>query len=212
MRKEWKNFVQKKYGYARVSSKEQNLDRQIDALRKYVVSERDIITDKESGKDFDRQGWQMLRGQLLRDGDTLYIASLDRLGRNKAQVLEEMQALKNLGVRLVVLDLPTTMMDVPDKNKWVIDMINALLIEVMTTIAEQERHTIRQRQAEGIAAAQARGKKLGRPAAEFPSDWARIYGIWKNGGISAAQAMQELDMKRSTFYKLVKEWEKDGSV
>ncbi len=204
--------MQKKYGYARVSSKEQNLDRQIDALKKYVISERDIITDKESGKDFDRQGWQLLRGQLLRDGDTLYIASLDRLGRNKTQVLEEMQTLKNLGVRLVVLDLPTTMMDVPDKNKWVIDMINALLIEVMTTIAEQERHTIRQRQAEGIAAAKTRGKKLGRPVAEFPSDWARIYGIWKNGSLTATQAMQMLDMKRSTFYKLVKEYEKDGSV
>lgn len=204
--------MQKKYGYARVSSKEQNLDRQIDALRQYVVSDRDIITDKESGKDFDRQGWQMLRGQLLRDGDTLYIASLDRLGRNKAQVLEEMQTLKKLGVRLVVLDLPTTMMDAPEENKWVIDMINSLLIEVMTTIAEQERHTIRQRQAEGIAAAKARGKKLGRPAAEFPSDWARIYVAWKNGGISAVQAMQELHMKRSTFYKLVKEYEKDGSV
>ncbi len=204
--------MQKKYGYARVSSKEQNLDRQIDALRQYVVSDRDIITDKESGKDFDRQGWQMLRGQLLRDGDTLYIASLDRLGRNKAQVLEEMQTLKKLGVRLVVLDLPTTMMDAPEENKWVIDMINSLLIEVMTTIAEQERHTIRQRQAEGIAAAKARGKKLGRPAAGFPSDWARIYVAWKNGGISAVQAMQELGMKRSTFYKLVKEYEKDGSV
>jgi len=192
--------------------KEQNLDRQIDALRKYVVSERDIITDKESGKDFDRQGWQMLRGQLLRDGDTLYIASLDRLGRNKTGALEELQTLKKMGVRLMVLDLPTTMMDVPKENKWVIDMINALLIEVMTTIAEQERHTIRQRQAEGIAAAKARGKKLGRPETGFPSDWARIYGIWKNGGISAVQAMRELQIKRSTFYKLVKEYEKDGSV
>ena len=148
------------YGYARVSSKEQNLDRQMIALREYVQDERDIITDKESGKNFDRPGYRSLRDALLRHGDTLVIKSLDRLGRNKEQVKAELEYFKAQGIRLKIIDLPTTMTELPEGQSWIIDMINNILIEVLSSIAEQERETIRQRQAEGIAAAKKKGKHL----------------------------------------------------
>lgn len=148
--------MEKVYGYARVSTREQNLDRQIAALRQYVTDERDIITDKESGKDFDRTGYQYLRERLIRPGDTLIVKSLDRLGRNKEQVMEELRHFRGDGVRVKILDLPTTMIDLPDGQDWIVEMVNNILIEVLASIAEQERLTIRQRQAEGIAEAKSR--------------------------------------------------------
>jgi len=199
--------MEKKYGYARVSTKDQNLERQLVELRKYVEDERDIITDKESGKNFDRPGYRILRDTLLRRGDTLIVKSLDRLGRNKEQIKSELEYFKREGIVVHILDLPTTMAEWPKDQAWVQDMINSVLIDVLAAFAEQERVTIRQRQAEGIAAAKAQGKRFGRPEAGFPSDWARVYGIWKSGGISAVQAMKELGLKRSTFYKLVRKWE-----
>ena len=202
--------MQKIYGYARVSTREQNLDRQLVALRQHVPHERDIITEKESGKDFDRPGYQMLRVQLLRGGDTLVVKSLDRLGRNKEQVKAELEYYKGADIRVKILDLPTTMMDLPEGQSWVFDMVNNILIEVMASIAEEERETIRRRQREGIDAAQAQGRHLGRPKAEYPSDWAEVYQLWRGGSITAVQAMDRLGTKKSTFYKLVKRWEKDG--
>lgn len=196
----------KTYGYARVSSREQNLDRQILALREYVQDERDLITDKESGKDFDRPGYRSLRDTLLRTGDTLVIKSLDRLGRNKEQVKAELEYFKAQGIRLQVLDLPTTMLALPEGQEWIRDMVNNILIEVLSSIAEQERLTIRQRQAEGIAAAKARGRHLGRPKAAYPENWEAVYTAWKSGGITAAHAMRELGVRKSTFYKLAREW------
>ena len=154
--------MEKVYGYARVSTREQNLDRQIAALRQYVTDERDIITDKESGKDFDRTGYQYLRERLIRPGDTLIVKSLDRLGRNKEQVMEELRHFRADGVRVKILDLPTTMIDLPDGQDWIVEMVNNILIEVLASIAEQERLTIRQRQAEGIAEAKKQGRLLGR--------------------------------------------------
>lgn len=199
----------KKYGYARVSTREQNLDRQMEALRQYIDDDRDIITDKQSGKNFDRPGYRILRDTLLRRGDTLIVKSLDRLGRNKGQVKEELEYFKREGVRIQILDLPTTMIEFPEgqDGTWLLEMVNNIMIEVLASMAEQERITIRQRQAEGIAAAKAQGKRFGRPEAGFPDGWARVYGIWKSGGISAVQAMQELGLKRSTFYKLARKWE-----
>ena len=194
----------KKYGYARVSTREQNLDRQILELKKYIPDERDIICDKESGKDLDRPGYRSLRETLLRPGDTLIVKSLDRLSRSKADIKDELEYFRQIGVRVQILDLPTTMIEWPEGQELIGEMVNNILIEVFGMIAEQERLTIRKRQAEGIAAARARGKHLGRPRAGFPSDWARVYGIWKSGGISAAQAMRELGVKKNTFYKLVK--------
>lgn len=192
------------YYYARVSSKEQNLDRQIAAFQALGAQERDIITDKESGKDLERQGYQALKNAMLRRGDTLVIKSLDRLSRNKADIKNELQFFKDNGIRLKVIDLPTTMMELPEGQEWVFEMVNNILIEVLGTIAEQERETIRRRQAEGIQAAKAKGKTLGRPALQFPDNWQEVYASWKSGDITAKTAMEQTQTKRTSFYKLVK--------
>lgn len=191
------------YYYARVSSKEQNLDRQIAAFISMGASERDIITDKESGKDLDRKGYQALKNAMLRRGDTLVIKSLDRLSRSKADIKNELQYFKDSGIRLKVLDLPTTLMEYPDGQEWVFDMVNNILIEVLGAIAEQERVTIHQRQAEGIAAAKAKGKHLGRPKAVKPDNWNEVITRWESGTITARKAMELTGLKRSTFYKFV---------
>lgn len=193
------------YYYARVSSKEQNLDRQIAAFVGMGAADRDIITDKESGKNLDRKGYQALKNAMLRCGDTLVIKSLDRLSRSKADIKNELQYFKDNGIRLKVLDLPTTLMEYPDGQEWVFDMVNNILIEVLGAIAEQERVTIHQRQAEGIAAAKAKGKHLGRPKAVKPdNDWNEVIFQWKSGTITAKKAMELTGVKRSTFYQFVK--------
>ena len=191
------------YYYARVSSKEQNLDRQISAFLSLGASERDIITDKESGKDLERVGYQALKNTMLRPGDTLVVKSLDRLSRNKSDIHNELRYFKENGIRVKVIDLPTTMMDLPDGQEWVFEMVNNILIEVLGTIAEQERNTIRQRQAEGIAAAKEKGKKLGRPSLVFPDNFKAVYDSWKSGEITAKVAMEQTGTKRTSFYKLV---------
>lgn len=192
------------YYYARVSSKEQNLDRQISAFTALGASERDIITDRESGKSLGRKGYQALKNAMLRRGDTLVIKSLDRLSRNKTDIKNELQYFKDNGIRLKVLDLPTTLMEYPEGQEWVFDMVNNILIEVLGAIAEQERVTIRQRQAEGIAAAKAKGKHLGRPKAVKPDNWDKVIHQWKNGAITAKKAMELTGIKRTTFYQFVK--------
>ena len=192
------------YYYARASSKEQNLDRQIAAFTALGAKDREIITDKESGKDLERPGYQALKNAILRRGDTLVVKSLDRLSRNKADIHNELRYFKENGIRLKVIDLPTTMMDLPEGQEWVFEMVNNILIEVLGTIAEQERETIRKRQAEGIQAAKAKGKKLGRPALQFPTNWKPVYTAWKSGQITAKTAMEQTNTKRTSFYKLVK--------
>ncbi len=191
------------YGYARVSTKEQNLDRQYIALKEQGIEERNIIVDKESGKDLDRKGYQLLKGGLLRRGDTLIIKSLDRLSRNKGDIKKELEYFKNEGIRLKVLDLPTTMMELPAGQEWVFEMVNNILIEVLGTIAEQERANIKQRQAEGIAAAKVKGVEMGRPKAQKPPNWDEVIGQWKAGEITATKAMELTGTKRTTFYKLL---------
>ena len=200
------------YYYARVSSKEQNLDRQIAAFKALGAQERDIITDKGSGKDLERKGYQALKSAILRRGDTLVVKSLDRLSRNKADIKNELQYFKDNGIRLKVIDLPTTMTELPEGQEWVFEMVNNILIEVLGTIAEQERQTIRQRQAEGIEAAKAKGKKLGRPALAFPQNWEEVYSSWKAGEITAKTAMEQTNTKRTSFYKLVKKTEESGKT
>ena len=189
--------------YARVSSKDQNLDRQIAAFKELGAMDWEIITDKESGKDFDREGYQYLKKQLLRRGDTLVVKSLDRLSRNKADIYDELRYFKEHGIRIKVIDIPTTMIDFPVGQEWVFEMANNVLIEVLGTIAEQERETTRKRQAEGIAAAKAKGKHLGRPALKFPANWNEVYAKWKAKEISAKKAMEMTGLKRTSFYKLV---------
>ena len=191
------------YYYARVSSKDQNLDRQISAFKALGATERDIITDKESGKDLERAGYQALKNAILRSGDTLVVKSLDRLSRNKTDIHNELRYFKENGIRVKVIDLPTTMIDLPQGQEWVFEMVNNILIEVLGTIAEQERATIKSRQAEGIKAAKEKGKKLGRPALEFPANWNDVYSSWKAGEITAKRAMELTDTKRTSFYKLV---------
>lgn len=197
----------KTFGYARVSNREQNLARQIKALREQGVEERYIIVDKESGKDMDRAGYQALKNAMLRRGDTLIVKSLDRLSRRKKDIRDELQYFRENGIRLKVLDLPTTMIDLPEGQEWVFDMVNSILIEVLGTIAEQEQANIKQRQAEGIAAARERGADLGRPKAKKPENWDIVIAEWKAGEITAKEAMELTGTKRTTFYKLLKKEE-----
>jgi len=194
--------------YARVSSREQNLDRQLAAFAAIGAKERDIITDKESGKDLDRRGYTALKTALLRRGDTLVIKSLDRLSRNKADIKSELEYFKENSIRLKVLDLPTTMIDYPAGQEWVLDMVNNILVEVLSSIAQQERETIRQRQAEGIAAAKARGVKFGRPPRPLPENYHSAYQRWKAGTITGTAAAKECGMPLSTFRYRAETYEK----
>lgn len=192
------------YYYARVSSRDQNLDRQITAFKRLGAQDRDIVTDKQSGKDLDRAGYQALKNAMLRPGDTLVIKSLDRLSRNKQDIKTELEYFRSQRIRVKVLDLPTTMMDLPEGQEWIFDMVNNILIEVLGTIAQQERETIRQRQAEGIATAKAQGKTLGRPRVQRPENWEAVIALWQAGEITAVEAMRRTGLKRGTFYSLLK--------
>ena len=197
------------FGYARVSSKEQNLDRQILALQEYVPQEN-ILVDKASGKDLERASYQALKGALgLRTGDTLIITSLDRLSRNKEHIKQKLQWFQNQGVRLKILDLPTSMIEIPEGQRWILEMIQNVLIEVLASIAEQERLTIRQRQREGIEAARRKGKHLGRPQITRPENFEEVYHQWKQEMYTAKEAMRILGLKRSSFYRMVKAYEEE---
>ena len=200
--------MKKIYGYARVSTREQHLDRQLKALADFGVEERDIVTDKESGKSLEREGYQMLKNHLLREGDTLVVMSLDRLSRNKSHIKTELEYFKEHHIRVKILDIPTTLIELPEEQDWIFDMINNILIEVLASIAEQERIRTLQRQAQGIAAAKEKGKHLGRPKASYPENWHEVYLEWTNGKMTAKAAMAKLSLKRSTFYALVKQYQK----
>ena len=208
--------IQKTIYYARVSTKDQNLARQLEAFKNLGARDEEIVTDKSTGKNFEREGYQALKGQLgLRSGDTLIVKELDRLGRNKQKIKEELEYWKNKGVRVKVIDIPTTMVDIVEQE-WVVDMINNILIEVLSSIAEQEREKILTRQKEGIEAMPIiNGKKVslktnratGRPSQDFPENWEEEYINWKNKKITAVQAMKRLEIKKTSFYKLVKIYE-----
>lgn len=209
------------YGYARVSSKDQVLFRQIEALKKFGVPEENIVTDKATGKTFDkRDNYNRLIGSdnligVLRKGDTLVIKELDRLGRNKEQIKEQLELLKSKGIRVKVLDIPTTLIDIEKGSEWVIDMVTNILIEVLGSIAEQERIKISTRQREGIDAmpigedgvrvsTKVNKGKYGRPKFELPSNFADVYERTRTGAITNREAMKILDIKRATFYKYAK--------
>ena len=167
--------MKKMYGYARVSTKDQNLDRQLIALRDFGIDDRDIIREKASGKSLEREAYQTLRNQLLREGDTLVIKSLDRLSRNKLHIKQELEYYRSRGIRVMILDMPTTLAQFNDGQEWILEMINAILIEVLASLAEQERIRNLTRQAEGISAAKQKGKHLGRPRTRVPEGWDEIY-------------------------------------
>ena len=196
--------MKKIYGYARVSTKDQNLDRQLIALREFGIDDRDIIREKASGKSLNREAYQTLRNQLLREGDTLVIVALDRLSRNKLHIKQELEYYRGRNIRVMLLDMPTTLCQVNEGQEWIIEMINAILVEVLASLAEQERVKTLTRQAEGIEAAKLQGKHLGRPKVKIPEDWDSIYMLWKSGEITAVEAMRKSNLKKSTFYKLAK--------
>lgn len=197
--------MKKIYGYGRISSKEQNLDRQIEALKNYGINERDIITDKQSGKDFNRTGYITLKNQLLRSGDTLVIKELDRLGRNMDMIKKEWQEIQANGINIIVLDTP--LLNTEGKSDLEKKLISNIVFELLSYMAEKERIKIKERQAEGIKSAKEKGKHLGRPKAEYPKLWEMYYFQWKSGQITAKECMEQLALKRTTFYKLAKDYE-----
>lgn len=194
------------YGYARVSSREQNTDRQIEALTRFGVPEQQIIIDRASGKDTEREGYQYLKRQILRRGDTLVIKELDRLSRNKSDIKRELEIFKEMGVRVKILDIPTTLTDFPPEQLWVQDMINSILIEVLGSIAENERMKIRSRQREGIEAAKKKNVRFGRPPKPLPDNWEKVVRAVKRGEMRPVDAMRELGMSRSSFYRLASQY------
>jgi len=198
--------MQRNYAYIRVSTKEQNLARQLDAIHSLneIIDERDIYIDKQSGKDFNRPEWQALK-RSIRSGDTLFIHSLDRLGRNKQGILEEWQWLVKNKINIVVLDMPLLDTRKYQNLSGVGDLVVNLVLQILSWLAEQERINIKQRQREGIDSALARGVKFGRPPVQKPRNFNEVYTKWKNGEITATKAMQILNLKRNTFYKFVKE-------
>lgn len=190
------------YGYARVSTREQNEDRQIEALTRFGVPESNIIIDKASGKDTEREGYLYLKRQILRRGDMLVIKELDRLSRSKADIKRELEQFKDMGVRVKILDLPTTLTDFPPEQLWVQEMINSILIEVLGSIAEAERLKIRNRQREGIEAAKKKNVRFGRPPKTLPENWREVMAVVKRGEMRPVDAMRELGISRSSFYRI----------
>lgn len=193
--------MQKEFGYARVSTARQHEDRQVQALLDYGIEERNIVVDKESGKDFNRLGYLSLKEKWLRRGDTLVVKELDRLGRNKAKIREELEWFRAEGIRVKILNVPTTLLDCEGQD-WVLDMVSNILIEVMASVDEEERVKIHQRQAEGIAIAQEKGVVFGRPVVAKPDNFEMVMALVDSGQLKAVEAMRELGVKKTTYYKM----------
>ena len=185
------------YGYIRVSSRDQNEDRQLIAMREIDVPERNIYTDKQSGKDFERPQYKKLVRKLKRD-DLLYIKSIDRLGRNYEEIQNQWRVLtKDKGIDICVIDMP--LLDTRRGKDLVGTFLSDIVLQVLSFVAENERMNIRQRQAEGIAAAKARGVRFGRPPRPLPENYHSAYQRWKAGKITGTAAAAECGMPLSTF-------------
>lgn len=201
------------FGYIRVSSKDQNPERQFEAIKEFEkeINDENIYLDKQTGKDFNREKYQELKS-VLREGDTLIVKELDRLGRNKEMIKDELSFLKNEGIRVKILNIPTTLMDLPEENGWVIEMVNNILIEVLGAIAEDERNKIIERQSEGIIIAKREGIYKGRKADELPKNFPNLYNRWKEGMITAVELTKLLGYKsRNTTYKKIRQYEEESS-
>ena len=195
----------KKFGYIRVSSKDQNEGRQLEAMKKLGLSERDIFMDKQSGKDFERAQYQLLK-RIIRKSDVLYIHSLDRFGRNKEEILHEWNDItKNIQADIVVMDMP--LLDTTQYKDSLGTFIADLVLQILSWMAEEERERIRKRQREGIDVALQNGKVFGRPKVTVTTEFKQAYDRWKLREITAVKAMQEIGVKKTTFYKLVREYE-----
>ena len=185
------------YGYVRVSAKDQNEDRQIIAMREVGVSEKNIYMDKQSGKDFKRKQYKRLVRKMKKD-DLLYIKSIDRLGRNYEEIIEQWRHLtKENRIDIIVLDMP--LLDTRRGKDLMGTFLSDIVLQVLSFVAENERSNIRQRQAEGIAAAKARGVKFGRPPKPLPENFHAVYQRWKNGKITGTRAAEECNMPITTF-------------
>ncbi len=185
------------YGYVRVSTREQNEDRQLIALREVGVSERNTFTDKQSGKDFDRPQYRRLLRKMKKD-DLLYIKSIDRLGRNYEEILQQWRIItKEKGVDIVVLDMP--LLDTRRGKDLMGTFLSDIVLQVLSFVAENERTNIRQRQTEGIAAAKARGVRFGRPPKPLPENFYSQYRLWKSGKITGTAAAKACGMPLATF-------------
>lgn len=187
----------KAYGYIRVSTKEQNEDRQMIALQEVGVAAKNIYMDKQSGKDFNRPQYKKLLRKMKKD-DLLYIKSIDRLGRNYAEILEQWRILtKDKGIDIVVLDMP--LLDTRRGKDLMGTFLSDIVLQVLSFVSENERANIRQRQAEGIAAAKAKGIRFGRTPRPLPNNFHEVYQRWKRGEITGTEAAKECGMPLSTF-------------
>ena len=186
------------YGYIRVSTREQNEDRQLIALKEAGVPEKNIYLDKQSGKDFDRPQYKKLLRRLKKD-DLLYIKSIDRLGRNYEEILQQWRHLtKDKGIDIVVLDMP--LLDTRRGKDLMGTFLSDIVLQVLSFVAENERTNIRQRQAEGIAAAKARGVKFGRPLRPLPYNFHDVHKAWKSKKLTLKEAAAACNMPVGTFY------------
>ena len=203
------------YGYHRTSTIDQHLDRGIAELETFAkannITIEKIYTDQQTGKNFNRPRYQVLKEDILRSGDTLIITELDRLGRNKQDTLKELRYFQDKGIRVMILEIPTTTQDLSNLDnsmaKMIMETINNMLIELYATMAQAEIEKKEKRQQEGIQAKKNRGEweEYGRPKAEKPSNWDEVIAQWNNGEITAVKAMELTGTKKTTFYKLLKE-------
>ncbi len=196
------------YGYIRVSSRDQNEERQRIALRELNIPARNVFVDKQSGKDFERPEYKRMVRRIRKD-DLLYIKSIDRLGRNYSEILEQWRVLtKEKGIDIVVLDMP--LLDTRRGKDLMGTFLSDIVLQVLSFVAENERANIRQRQAEGIAAAKARGVKFGRPPGPLPESFYQAYQQWKDGEITGLSAAKTCGMPLSTFRYRAEAYEKTG--
>jgi DNA invertase Pin-like site-specific DNA recombinase len=189
----------KLYGYIRVSTKEQNEDRQRLAMHEFGIADRDLYMDKQSGKDFERPNYKRLL-RKLKPGDTLVIKSIDRLGRNYEEILEQWRIItREKKAAIVVLDMP--LLDTRQGRDLTGTLIADIVLQLLSYVAQTEREFIHQRQAEGIAAAKARSVHMGRTPMEIPEDFAPVYAQWKRGEVSGRGAARMLGVAQHTFTK-----------
>lgn len=193
--------INRVYGYIRISSKDQNIARQYDALINAGVDERYILIDELSGKNFNRPQYQLLKN-ALREGDILIIKAIDRLGRNYKEIIKEWKEITDdIKADIKVLDMP--LLDTTLHKDLLGTFISDLILQVLSYVAQQEREFIKSRQEDGIRLAKLQGKHLGRPKAIYPDNWQEVYTEWKDNKITAKKAMERLNLKTTTFYKLV---------
>ena len=192
------------YAYIRVSSHEQNEERQLIAMRQLHIPGDHIFMDKQSGKDFNRPSYKTLVN-TLKEGDLLYILSIDRLGRNYEEIQNQWRILtKEKGVDICVIDMP--LLDTRNGKDLMGTFIADLVLQILSFVAQNERENIRKRQAQGIAAAKANGVKFGRPEIPMPDDFSNIVNKWEEGKLSLEEALKESKMSESTFYRRVREY------